>query len=84
VATCGIQARTLWLLDEIAAHGEPPEVKAAEAYYRQALTLAEALGMRLLQAHCHRGLGTLYAKTGQASRPARCCPPPLPSTAPWT
>jgi Flp pilus assembly protein TadD len=27
--------------------------------------LAEALGMRPLQAHCHRGLGTLYAATGQ-------------------
>ena len=35
-------------------------------YYRQALALAEELGMRPLQAHCHRGLGTLYAKTGQA------------------
>jgi hypothetical protein len=28
-------------------------------------TLAEALGMRPLQAHCHRGLGTLYATIGQ-------------------
>jgi hypothetical protein len=27
--------------------------------------LAEELGMRPLQAHCHRGLGTLYAATGQ-------------------
>ena len=27
--------------------------------------LAEELGMRPLQAHCHRGLGTLYARTGQ-------------------
>jgi hypothetical protein len=27
--------------------------------------LAEELGMHPLQAHCHRGLGTLYAKTGQ-------------------
>ena len=63
MATCGIQALTLWLLGEIATHGEPPEVKATEAYYRQALTLAEALGMRPLQAPCHRGLGTLYAKT---------------------
>jgi Flp pilus assembly protein TadD len=27
--------------------------------------LAEELGMRPLQAHCHHGLGTLYAKTGQ-------------------
>ena len=31
----------------------------------QALALAEALGMRPLQAHCHRGLGTLYATIGQ-------------------
>jgi hypothetical protein len=27
--------------------------------------LAEALGMRPLQAHCQRGLGTLYATMGQ-------------------
>ena len=27
---------------------------------QQALTLAEELGLRPLQAHCHRGLGTLY------------------------
>ena len=29
------------------------------------LALAEELGMRPLQAHCHLGLGTLYARTGQ-------------------
>ena len=34
-------------------------------HYRQALALAEELGMRPLQAHCHRGLGTLYATIGQ-------------------
>jgi hypothetical protein len=27
--------------------------------------LAEELGMRPLVVHCHRGLGTLYAATGQ-------------------
>ena len=32
---------------------------------QQALALAEELGMRPLQAHCHRGLGTLYATLGQ-------------------
>ena len=32
--------------------------------------LAEELGMRPLQAHCHCGLGTLYAATGQRE-PAR-------------
>jgi tetratricopeptide (TPR) repeat protein len=30
-----------------------------------ALPLADELGMRPLQAHCHHGLGTLYIKTGQ-------------------
>ena len=40
-------------------------VEQAEAHYRQALALAEELGMRPLQAHCHRSLGTLYAMTGQ-------------------
>ena len=29
------------------------------------IALAEEIGMRPLQAHCHRGLGTLYAATGQ-------------------
>jgi len=33
--------------------------------YHQALTLAEELGMRPLQAHCHLGLGTLYGKIGR-------------------
>ena len=56
---------TLRLLGDIAAHRDPPEVEEAEASYRQALALAEELGMRPLQAHCHRGLGTLYAATGQ-------------------
>jgi sugar phosphate isomerase/epimerase len=54
----------LRLLGEIAAHRDPPDVDEAAAHYRQALTLAEELGMRPLQAHCHRGLGALYAKTG--------------------
>jgi Flp pilus assembly protein TadD len=40
-------------------------VAQAEVHYQQALTLADELGLRPLQAHCHRGLGTLYAATGQ-------------------
>jgi hypothetical protein len=35
------------------------------AHYHQALVLAEALGMRPLAAHCHRGLGTLYGALGR-------------------
>ena len=61
----GHQAYALRLLGEIAARREPPESNQAGDYYRQALALAEELGMRPLQAHCHRGLGTLYAATGQ-------------------
>ena len=58
----GYQAQALWLLGEVTAHRDPPEVEPAEVHYRQALALAEELGMRPLQAHCHRGLGTLYCQ----------------------
>jgi predicted ATPase len=61
----GNEAYALQLLGEIAAHRAPPDVVTAAAHYEQALTLAEELGMRPLQAHCHRGLGTLYARIGQ-------------------
>jgi class 3 adenylate cyclase/DNA-binding winged helix-turn-helix (wHTH) protein/tetratricopeptide (TPR) repeat protein len=66
----GNEAYALRLLGDIAAHREPPESVLTETFYRQGLALAEALGMRPLQAHCHRGLGTLYAKLGQ-QEPAR-------------
>ena len=61
----GNQAYALRLLGEIAARREPPESDQAGDYYRQALALADELGMRPLQAHCHLGLGTLYATTDQ-------------------
>jgi predicted ATPase len=60
----GNQAYALRLLGDIAVHREPAEVAQAKAHYQQALALAEALGMRPLQAHCHFGLGSLYAKIG--------------------
>jgi tetratricopeptide (TPR) repeat protein len=61
----GNQAYALRLLGEIAARRDPPDVAQATAHYHQALALAEELGMRPLQVHCHRGLGTLYATIGQ-------------------
>jgi class 3 adenylate cyclase/tetratricopeptide (TPR) repeat protein len=61
----GHEACALWLLGEVAVRRTPLETEKAAAYYHQALALAEGLGMRPLQAHCHRGLGTLYASTGQ-------------------
>jgi hypothetical protein len=48
------------VLGEIAARAEPSDYEPAQAYYRQALALAEELGMRPLMAHCHLGLGSLY------------------------
>ena len=61
----GYQAYALRLLGDIAAHRTPPAVEEAERQYREALALAEAIGMRPLQAHCHSGLGMLYAKLDQ-------------------
>ena len=61
----GHEAYALRLLGEIAAQRQPPDAEAAAAAYRQALTLADELGMRPLAAHCHLGLGTLYARTGR-------------------
>ena len=66
----GNEAYALHLLGDIAAHRDPPESEPAEAHYRQALALAEELGMRPLVAHCHRGLGMLSLKLGRGG-PAR-------------
>src|SRR5262249_20723862 len=61
----GHEAWILRLVGEIVARNEPLEAEEAEALYRQALALADELDMCPLQAHCHRGLGTLYAKSGR-------------------
>jgi class 3 adenylate cyclase/tetratricopeptide (TPR) repeat protein len=66
----GHQAWALWLLAESTTRHASPEAEPATGYYRQALALADELGMRPLQAHCHHGLGTLYATLGQ-QEPAR-------------
>jgi class 3 adenylate cyclase/tetratricopeptide (TPR) repeat protein len=59
------EAHALFQLGAVHTQAKPPDVQRAEACYREALAMAEALGMRPLQAHCHHGLGTLYAKTGR-------------------
>ncbi len=66
----GNEAHALHQLGVVQAHTAPPDVVQAAASYQQALGLAEELGMRPLVAHCHRGLGMLYAATGQRE-PAR-------------
>jgi tetratricopeptide (TPR) repeat protein len=64
----GNQAYALHLLGDIAAHHSPPDVDQAAAHYRQALDLADELGMRPLAAHCHRGLGLLYSQIGRGEQ----------------
>jgi tetratricopeptide (TPR) repeat protein len=61
----GNEAHALYQLGAVRAHTNPPDAAPAETYYHQALALAEELGMRPLVAHCHLGLGTLYATTGR-------------------
>jgi tetratricopeptide (TPR) repeat protein len=64
----GYQAHAYRLLGEVARRRESPDIDQAATHYRQALALAQELGMRPLQAHCHRGLGTLYRQTGQSEQ----------------
>jgi class 3 adenylate cyclase/tetratricopeptide (TPR) repeat protein len=58
------EARALHQLGVVQAHTDPPDIEPAEAHYQQALALADELGMRPLVAHCHHGLGRLYATIG--------------------
>ncbi len=58
----GSEAHALCLAGDVASTGG---AAGAEGYYREALALAGELGMRPLVAHCHLGLGKLYAHTGQ-------------------
>jgi tetratricopeptide (TPR) repeat protein len=64
----GEEALALHQLGVVLAHADPPDVVQAEVYYQQALVLAEELGMRPLQAHCHHGLGRLYGQTGRGAQ----------------
>ncbi|MFQ5830416.1 MAG: AAA family ATPase, partial [Candidatus Methylomirabilia bacterium] len=63
----GHQARALRLLGEIALYLAPANIEKVEKvqdHYREAMALAEELGMCPLLAHCHLGLGKLYRRTG--------------------
>ena len=64
----GHEAYGLRALAEVAARFDPHEVETAKDYYHRALTLATELGMRPLVAHCHRGLGRLYERTGKSEQ----------------
>jgi DNA-binding SARP family transcriptional activator/tetratricopeptide (TPR) repeat protein len=63
----GYAAWALRLLGEIAAHPDVCEPATAEAHYSDAKTLAAALGVRPLMAHCRLGLGTLYQRANRTA-----------------
>jgi sugar phosphate isomerase/epimerase len=48
----------------MALHQDQPDIRTAEAHYREAIALAGELGMRPLIAHCHLGLAKLYRRPG--------------------
>jgi predicted ATPase/class 3 adenylate cyclase len=65
VGARGSEAHALCLAGDVASidSAENPE-----GHYREALALAEELGMRPLVAHCHLGLGKLYRRTGNGEQ----------------
>ncbi len=64
----GNQAWALRLLGEIHLDPGAPDFDRAEASYREALALADELGMRPLAARCHFGLGALYSETARGDQ----------------
>jgi class 3 adenylate cyclase/tetratricopeptide (TPR) repeat protein len=62
------EAWALKLLGDVAMGHKPPKTQHAESYYRQAFAVSLELGMRPLQAHCHLGLGKVYAAVGAAEQ----------------
>jgi tetratricopeptide (TPR) repeat protein len=61
----GYAAWALHLSGDSEAPPDRLDAERGETRYRQALALAERLGMRPLAAHCHLGLATLYRRTGK-------------------
>jgi len=60
----GHRAWALRLVGEIAARDDPPKIEKAETACREALGLAQELGMRPLLARTHLELGRLYRRVG--------------------
>jgi hypothetical protein len=61
----GQEAWTLHLLGDIAGRRQPGALDDTERFYRDAMAIAEPLGMRPAVAHCLLGLGELYVRTGR-------------------
>ena len=61
----GLEARALRLLGEALASGDGADVVASEARYREAMTLAQTLGLKPLISRARVGVANVYAKTGR-------------------
>ena len=61
----GFAAHALHLLGDLAAEPDRFDAENSIAHYRESLSHAQARGMRPLIAHCHRGLGKDYSRTGK-------------------
>jgi class 3 adenylate cyclase/tetratricopeptide (TPR) repeat protein len=57
------EAYALRVLGEVATRRGSSDVEKALTHFCEGLALADELGMRPLQAHCHLGLGKLYRRT---------------------
>jgi class 3 adenylate cyclase/tetratricopeptide (TPR) repeat protein len=64
----GSRAWLLRILGDLAARSGPSKTEQAEASYAESLGLAEELGMRPLQAHCHLGLGHVHAQAKELAK----------------
>jgi len=60
-----VEADALRILGDVYARANPDEAGQAEAWYREALGVAEQIGTPPLAARCHLGLGVLFRATGQ-------------------
>jgi predicted ATPase len=64
----GREAWALHLMGDIEVAKPDGDPVASERAYRDSLALALAHGMRPLQAHCHFGLGQLFARTSDKTK----------------
>jgi tetratricopeptide (TPR) repeat protein len=60
-----VEADALRILGDVYARANPDEAGQAEAWYREALGVAEQIGTPPLAARCHLGLGVLLRAAGQ-------------------
>jgi hypothetical protein len=64
----GSQAWLLCILGNLASRRSPLNAELVRANYATALSLAQELGMRPLQAHCHLALGDVAAQVNNRSK----------------